>query len=1212
MSKKYFAAYLNMAQLNVENTLYHIGHMMGIADMEGLVEKELKENKRSTSAAVQLRLLNDRAKTAIDKERLLRLFTTHFRFLVPVFATEKTKESGEMTSNDLPKVKNELTDFFETLGWLRNEYTHYNPEPRKRNHEKQIVAYLYKCMDSGANVIKERFTPTNDGIPYESLAEMHAVYKATEKIFQGEEMRKEGKKVPKINPKTRQQDTYPNGTPKMMTVYRDRDDYFYRLTDVDGTFSWMGILLFTCLFIEKKYISMLFDGVKPYFEGATKADKKAVLEVFSVYRMRMPEEKYDSTRPDYALGLDMMNELQRCPKELYDTFCDKDKELFHVDVKSDNPDAVMDYGVSVKDGKVMLKRNRDRFAQFALRYIDLQKVFNDIRFQVSVGSYRFRFYDKQLAGDEKGLTSVRVLQKELNGFGRINEIEQQRQKRYKDFLKHAVVVEEATDDTGARMELLPDTAVSTPYITDSKSRYVINNNRVGFLFNITDAQKRKMVVKDNCLYYLPGVKKEGNQWRDGKEVELYAPMAWLSVYELPGLIFYHELYTKHDGAGKGLPTPEEVLKSYVTQYYQLFSDISQGVKKPITAYAPLTLRDVPEKLVDYLNGKTVVPDFQGRARTVVKQMLEETNKRLEHFHDKREANVAKTNKLGKGNYVNILPGKLASELMEDILDFQPCNSDNSNKATGANYASMQAALALSAKNKNELKDMFTSARLIGTNSMDHPFLMNALNGCSVKGGENVNVFDFYKAYLTAKISYLTTVLQEAKFESLPFLHADRKKWQKRDEAYCRELAARYLDEEKSLELPRGLFLKPVRNILKKIGLDTTDDDSISCLIPYYFDKKEEDFCQEFYEPTPSAYKRTYKYFSVLDDFRLKNSREPLKDVFLTTDEMRQIIGKDAQTGKRKRKEQKETAYIDRKIKAELDAVNTRLNRFGKPSITRLRKTEEEAIRSQAKTKLRILYKEYDDSERAIRRYMVQDILVWMMAKDILLGSGKMNNAEIEKAKLADVLPASAESILEMEVPFEVTLRIPLHGKHNQEQYTDLTIRQETPIKLKRYGEFFRYNGDSRLASLVALLKKRLNTDDVSIVVDKEKLNDEFERYDLQRSEIFGMVHQLEASVFDKCPELLKKPAADADEATRGRYYFNDFPVRQNFNEMLHRAGVVDSRLLIEVRNAFSHNSYKLSADVDDANIPEIADTIIHLFELSAQKARRLMNNAQEL
>ncbi len=1216
-NKPVFAAYLNMARQNAFETLCHISKLMGIELDDA--EKE-KENR-----LWEMKVVKELSVEEIKSERklkLIKLFHTHFPFLKPILDVEQRSPNGYIPTEldedpSEEQIEEELAtkivyasplkyyaileNMFRLLNALRNEYTHAKPEkvplPEKKKLHENVVRYAYNCLDGGRRVVKQRFGNFElpaDKDAFACLTDMNVRYDKVPIPGKFKIIKKKGKEQKVQESK-----------------FVEKSDFPYRMKNEHGILSDVGILLFVCLFLHKKYISMFMDKVKPYRKGADAVEQKVLLETFSVFRIRLPKERYDSQRPDYALGLDMLNELQKCPKELYETFAESDKAKFRVPIKSTSEDVVMDDGVIVENGEVLQIRVQDRFPTMALRYIDQAQVFPKIRFQVSLGHYRYSFYDKQCI-DSKEKDRVRVLQKEINGFGRLSEIELKRKEKYASHIR--------TND-----EARKDTADSEPYITDCYANYVMNGNRVGLLFFDKDLGRTEIkamnTAEDKEIMYIPELEFDKELAKETKKNGTNAvcvpPIAWLSTYELPALLFHHHLCQRlnlvsPDKKISKNPT-EFVIIQCIKTYYRFFNDVKEGRlhpemikdKESLAAlirkdYAPLQLKDIPVKLVDYLTKEKMNMGevFKERAQERMEKIMKATEVRLKMFREERAKIGSKENKFGKKSYVDIRPGKLADYLAKDMLMFQPVDKDNKNKVTGLNFQVIQASLAIYDKTWDELRTIFEKAKLINqiNNNLNHPFLGNLF--ASKK--PPLNTMDFYECYLQEKINYLKRRLMKGTFSDA-FLHGNRMKWKNRDADYYKALAGRYLEEmldenrknQKPIELPRGLFERSIVEMMKNAYADESKQTytkdlaafvneqmiayengeqspyNTSFFISAYFTHVSKDKVQPFYTSTSKEYKRTYKFFNMINNVTKRNA---LVEQYYTQEEFKVL-----------RKKYKLTGKPDAKL---AQYKNDAFDKEKKKPESRGKSNEE--IKEIIDSRLRKYHYEYDDNERAIRRFMVQDILTFLMAKDLLLKNiGKDDvkgntRDKIKQYKLQNINPTSdTGNILSLSIPFSLTLTM--------KDGSTRTITQQE-LKLKNYGDFFHFVYDERLATLLSQTK--------NVEINREDLEKELLRYDLQRSKIFGWVHAMENYLFTQYPELGKK-----DKKEDGSYYYyknknGDYlPIRQNFRAMLSVPGNIPSQHLeamVEIRNSFCHNHY--AGDLNfgryqSADIPKLADAL---------------------
>lgn len=1113
--KPVMASYLNMARHNVYRTLIHISSQMQIAEKcdEGkLAQFDLWKKLEKAPAPEQM--------------KLIKLLQKHFPVLQAFFNYEK-KAGKAMVDTSVHDVRHFFVkQLLPTLSRIRNEYTHYAAKPRVKKEEGELRPYLRQALADSVPAVFDRFAVEvveDNKCKKKKPTQPKVVSEAVKKIFP-EPFDKKGNKKS-----------------------------IYNLVNGDA-FSDLGVVFFTCLFLERRYTAMFLDALKPWPESFNEIERKAVFEVFTYGHIRLPREKYDSVTPDYALGLEMLNELQKCPAELFDVLSSKDQERLSVDIKSDDPDVVTDDGVTVKGGKVQMKRVSDRFARMAMMYIDRTNAFKNLRFMVHLGNYRFKFYMKQCVADKEADT-LRTLQKEINGFGRIDEIEAARRQMYAPMFKATVKKENAA---GVEVEeLQPDHAGMKPYMTDTKANYVFDNNRIGLRAIGGDREPR---------LYLPALTENGEPIDDAKQIKLYTPNAWLSVYELPGLIFYKLLCDTYPEQAEKLGDAEEVIKSYINAYRKLFKNIRDGKfdGRDEKRYSPLTLEDLPVKIKAYIlkPEASVNPLFAKKAQIVIKEMVEATEKEIERFNRKLDRLTDRDVRPDKKT--DLRPGAIATRLSRDIMYFAP-KSEAKDKMTSANFNSLQSALALSKYSVKRMRGM--------VDELGHPFIGEAFDNYAAT---NFKIYDFYKIYLESRLKYLKSKqgLGKAELEKLPFLHPDRAKWQKRDKKGIQELAGRYLkigevDFPHGFELPRGLFTDRAEAIMREAGVLTEPagdrKPSMTNLINHYFTHVLEDDNQPFY-----GWSRHYEVFDRLE--ATKDDKRPVAH-FLSPAQLCE-----------KMKERKGLTPNEFILKKALESVNRDL-----PDDRQTNNLKDGRVVRLAAERLKKDYAEYDDNERMLRRFAVQDKLMFLMAKDILLGVGGIKKEALGKFKLQDVMPGGKDSILETTVPFIITLTV---------DGVTLTIKQKEEIKIKRYGEFYRYNSEPRLKSLLPYLAKTIEgADDARLEIDRDMLEGELSRYDLKRVDVMRMVQAFEQSIVMRA----NNAGIEIDKDTL-----------INFNNLITTIGHVPyeghGQILINIRNGFCHNEYAKGISIpEETSLPEIAEQISTLFDTT----RRLHTTSTE-
>ena len=107
-------------------------------------------------------------------------------------------------------------------------------------------------------------------------------------------------------------------------------------------------------------------------------------------------------------------------------------------------------------------------------------------------------------------------------------------------------------------------------------------------------------------------------------------MAMLNIYELPAIVFYQYLLSHNADSGEiKTKSAENLIIEKYTSLRRLFTDISEGVLAPQSEEAlvgtlsdryGLTIKEVPDKLVDYLTGMKGA-DQSKRRRAVAERTL---------------------------------------------------------------------------------------------------------------------------------------------------------------------------------------------------------------------------------------------------------------------------------------------------------------------------------------------------------------------------------------------------------------------------------------------------------------------------------------------------------------------------------------------------------------------------------------------------------------
>ncbi|MBP5561398.1 MAG: type VI-B CRISPR-associated RNA-guided ribonuclease Cas13b [Muribaculaceae bacterium] len=1177
-NKHVYAAYCNMAQHNFFMTFEYICKCLGMG----------KDSNDFNPFNTILDNLKSKKTHTDKKDKICTLLRRHFPFLAPmtdtVISTGKATNEVDALCFILPKVN-------EVLNFYRNYTTHYDSDEENEFfnlnlNERSLVSCIKDLHKAALRTVQQRFN-----------------YSEHEMSFI------------KNNKMGRENSQYSLYKKELISNKDDKPS---------NVFSLRGLLCFISLFLEKKYIGEMLAKTKAFYTyGDLKTTKRRsiIFESLAVYRIKLPRMRYESVQNSTALALDMVNELQRCPLELFDLLCPNDQKLFRSEEKSDD-----DLNTT------LMVRHSDRFPQLALQFIDQQEIFRDIRFQVKLGTYRFAFYDKKCIDGQiaEGQSHVRSLQKELHGFGRLNEIEKQRVETWAPLIRDFEDVQADTPD-------------SEPYITDHHASYLINNNHIGLYWKAGPNDPRPGLPQ---LIDSPQAKDLRERKKNGEQiVSLTPPKCFMSTHELPALIFYHLLFNAVDDNAKkslALPGEEKIIKNFATGFKKFIDKVITGeingnnARNEAAALGIDYDRHLPKKLQNYLSGASY---DENKAISKLQSRLEEhivaTEKRLERFMRDLEQVADERNKRGKSHFVEIKPGKLGDWLAHDIIAMQPAPSAG-NKLTGLNFQILQSALSMFTS-LEQIKRILVSAHLIMHDDA-HPFLMEVINSAPSSTAA------FYKKYLEVKVKWLRSLPLD-NLKNLPFLTRGKNKWARRDNDFHERLLQAYL--ELPVELPRGLFEPHIKKILEYkydknfIQGDKRDDANVSFLIAKHFKRLYQDDSQEFYTQPQDNYKRYYGFFKLLqhrtndkDDYGktiseidniLRNdaSLQMLSETAGLSCDDNKIIGEGIEeVNKKLAKSLAKNPALDKQQRIK-DIINTSqklrkltasqqnklmtalLNGNSKPTGLVSMHLKKVVSNADKEKEIQILSRALHcmkSTERLIRRYKVQDIIIFLMARHILFNKNEnMLDNSFAHFKLKNIKPIRRQegiSALEISVPFSITL-------HIKGSNIPVKISQQA-IKLKNYGDFLRFLFDSRIETLIPYLVDDENA--VSLDIDRNDLEQEFEKYDRVRFDVFENAHRIERLILERHKELHDKMSP--------HYYYDDKgenkAKRTSFSQLLAYAKLFSEKEeseAINIRNSFAHNAY-IGEGFEKVNVPtttvgEIAPSIS---EVMGQKIKLIGKN----
>lgn len=814
--KPIFGAYAAMARNNIFLTVLDVMKQLHIPQ-EPLFDPRGNElDLEANIWKLSLFVIHLKPEQSSKADKLLR---THFPFLD--LLNDIKKEEGNIKGESFhynvsfKDTKQLLLNGVNVLSHLRDINLHYKTNDGKindyyyRKNENDWSNHLIRLLKAAPRVIKERYKQTSLLSPQSmDFFTKDSYLKNTD----GYILNPDWLFCPKRKPGDNELYIYKDKKP-----YRVEKERFDRLTR-------FGEILTIALFIERRYISDFLSecGLLGQFPSSTNdgsiSQRRLLKELISVYCIHLPNRRLDISIGETQIKLDMLNELAKCPDELYKVLPDTIKTKFEI--------------IGIDGRPVFMKRYSDRYPALLLNYFDTTGSFEKLRFQVNAGYLKYVHHG--ITDYMDGVGRVRIIQDGLNCFGRRHEVES---KLKEQFSIHGFPVIRNNEE---------EANIDYPFITESGTRYVFNGDMIGISLNGDIMPRIEQYTDNNTVRY---------------RVRNTTPDCWISKYELPAMAFYHYLSKKYN---EGVSV-EQLLSQTTEQYRKFFQGVSDGTIKSLSDI-DIPIKAIPQKLHLFLKGESSHEDYNKFKERVISKMIEETDIRLSRLKDNLEVVFQRDNKIGKKTRVRLKPGVLSDYLAKDIVRFQSFPDNHpEKKMTGQQFSILQGLIATFSE---ELEVSCKRAGLLDGPS-SHPFLSRVF---SRHRGQMRSTIDFYQAYLEERRAYLSGSIPD----DAHFLHPNRVKWSHdKQESYFRSLSTRYIKDEITGErigifLPRGLFLKPALKIIANNCpktarfLEEQERINMSFLILTYLEEELQDQNQGYYYDHFETGNGEYDFYKIID------------------------------------------------------------------------------------------------------------------------------------------------------------------------------------------------------------------------------------------------------------------------------------------------------------------------------------------------------------
>ena len=665
---QYFGGYLNMARLNVFNISNHIAKEF---DLPLLAEEDHLRNS----------FLCNKENKKINWNHLYSR-TNRFLSVLKVFDAESLPKEEQKTTNlegkDFALMSDTLKIVFGELQDFRNDYSHYYSTEkgtiRKTTVSDEMALFLKVNFNRAIEYTKERFKGVLNEEDFQLVA---------------------SKKVMEAN----------------LTITTE------------------GLVCLISMFLEREY-AFQFIGKITGLKGTENKSFIATREVLMAFCLKLPHDRFQSDNTRQAFSLDLINELNRCPKVLYNSITASGKQIFQpkldilgiknlLDNSTNIDEEVEDYDEYIE---ALTKRIRhsNRFSDFALKYIDETGIFDKFRFQIDLGKLLVDEYAKFFNSEE---VPRRIIEN-VKAFGKLNSFNDE-----------------------AKVLTRIGNGYPSKEFEQFSPHYNTENNKIG------------ISVKEDTAKLRPNSKGE-----TGKKLHQPLPEAFLSLHELPKVIILDYLQKGEPerliedfiliNNSKLMTMPFiEAVKSQMPKEWDDFRRRTDTKKEmaynektltyllerkntlnQVLAEYQLNDKQIPGRILDYwLNIKDVE---EGRAVSDrIKSIKRDCMSRLRALEKfKIDRNRNKIPKIGE----------MATFLAKDIVDMV-AGEEKKQKITSFYYDKMQECLALFADSDKKQLFIHTVCNELRLNETGgHPFLykldLQHINSTS----------EFYGKYLQEK------------------------------------------------------------------------------------------------------------------------------------------------------------------------------------------------------------------------------------------------------------------------------------------------------------------------------------------------------------------------------------------------------------------------------------------------------------------------------
>jgi len=1084
---QYFGAYMNLARLNI----FSINNYLA----KEFQQTELKDDELIQNGFICIPSQKNRNDNKLF-ERLIRLMPVIKQFDAARLPDEEQK-SGQAEGKDIKAMAKTLKVLFKDMQEFRNDYTHFyatdKQECRKLTVSPETATFLKESFARAIEYSKARFKDV--------LAE----------------------------------DDY--------TLVAGKE-----LVGDDNTITTEGLVFLTSLFLDREN-AFQFIGKVQGLKGTQFKSFIATREVLMAYCVRLPHDKLISDNPRQALLFDMLNELNKCPKKLYNVLSDEAKREFRPELSESGIENMLansfndeererlldeiDYKDYIKQLTIRV-RHSNRFHYFAMRFIDEQELWSGIRFQIDLGKYILANYQKQMLGE----SIPRSVVENAKAFGRLGS-----------FLM-------ADPDS---LEQRIDSNHQANGFEQFAPHYNADINKIGISFT----------EKEELLPYIVPTKNEKEN-RVKYSFKQPQPNAFISLHELAKAILLEQLQPGES---------EKLIRAFCsTAENKLFNlDFIESIKQKLPDWRTFNKQCDTKKRRAYMciKNRQLVFNYEAKDR---KKLLDEllapyglNSKQvperilnywlnIEEVHDARSIKerillmkrdglqrLKQLEKHRKDPSVRIPKvGEMATFLARDIVDMM-IDSIKKKKITSIYYDKMQECLAFYA-DAEKRQQFINLVRELNLNAPDsHPFLKN-LNLESIR-----KTSEFYKLYLMEKVEKMIENGYkrngDKSFKNIAWIIRVFEEKQKNEKTGKDDTIYRIPNNRNDVPYTIRQWEKEPSTLtewLRSInhGKQEGDRKRPIDLPTDLFDARLCKLMKEQLQAIGQAPAETAKYNEVMKQWWSVRGDETQP---FYNGARHYVIKEEAVCFMPGKQERLTSCYAG--------AFEEAYNRLSaERNIARRNDKRLPPIQKQEmeKTFKRVLY----DTEKEIRLLSEQDRILLLMAEQLSPGKETLKLKTVEEELTRP---------REIEREFSYKANYNTQGKKlpKEEVSPQLTLTVTDTMQLKNSNNLNRFAHDRRMPELVAYLP--------NATIDADTLRYELMDYNKARLTVFDTIFHLEKAIVDKDSEgVITLFTDEQGEAKQGRMQ------HKPYLQWLLLNGVIteqESCYLNMLRNSFSHNQF---------------------------------------